>query len=156
MPQMSDYRWTLSPLNALSVDRAYALLRLRAEVFVVEQTCAYLDLDGKDLLPGVTQLIAETTEGAMHACLRVVAPGLAFAEPALGRVATSPAARGTGLGRELIRRGIEACTVEYPRQPIRIGAQRYLIPFYAGFGFAVDSEPYDEDGIPHVEMLRPA
>ena len=156
---MTDPRslhWTCAPLGELAVPRAYALLRLRAEVFVVEQTCAYLDLDGKDLLPGVWQLFAEDARGRVLACLRGLAPGLSFSEPALGRIATAPDQRGGGLGRELVGRGITEMARRHPGEPIRIGAQAYLIRFYESFGFRVDSPPYDEDGIPHVEMLRPA
>ncbi|MCK7595089.1 GNAT family N-acetyltransferase [Pseudomarimonas salicorniae] len=149
-------RWTCQPFRSLPPEKAYGVLRLRAEVFVVEQTCPYLDLDGKDLLEGVWQLFAEDAAGDILACLRVLAPGLSFAEPALGRVATSLRARRSGLGRTLMRRGIEACAQRFPGLPIRIGAQAYLIPFYESLGFAVASPPYDEDGIPHVEMLRAA
>lgn len=148
--------WTCAALPELPAARAYAVLRLRSEVFVVEQACAYLDLDGKDLLPGVWQLFASAPDGTLLACLRGLAPGLSFAEPSLGRVATARAARGSGLGRELMRRGIEVLQSRHPGQAIRIGAQAYLIPFYESLGFAVASPEYDEDGIPHVEMLRPA
>ncbi len=155
MKSPAEYSWTCARLAELPTSAAYRLLQLRAEVFVVEQDCAYLDLDGKDLLPGAWQLLACDAEGRVRACLRLLAPGVSFAEPALGRIATAGAARGSGLGRELLRRGIAECQARFPGQPIRIGAQAYLIDFYAGFGFVVDSAPYDEDGIPHVEMLRP-
>lgn len=148
--------WTCATLAELPIEAAYRVLRLRAEVFVVEQTCAYLDLDGKDLLPGVWQLLASDGQGSILASLRLLAPGLSFAEPALGRIVTAPAVRGSGLGRELVRRGIGESLARFPGRSIRIGAQAHLIDFYASFGFAVDSDPYDEDGIPHVEMLRPA
>lgn len=156
MRRPTAFSWTCSPLAELPAELAYRLLQLRAEVFVVEQACAYLDLDGKDLRPGAWQLLATDTEGRVQACLRLLAPGLAFAEPALGRIATAAAVRGSGLGRELLRRGIAECSQRFPGQPIRIGAQTYLIDFYASFGFQVASAAYDEDGIPHVEMLRKA
>jgi len=74
----------------------------------------------------------------------------------LGRVVTSPAARGTGLGRELVAQGIACAERLHPGHAIRIGAQAHLEAFYAGFGFRTVSAPYDEDGIPHIDMLRPA
>src|SRR5690606_2270242 len=120
------------------------------------QHCPYLDLDGKDLLPGVWQLFASSPGGEVLACLRGLSPGLAFAEPALGRVATARSVRGSGLGRALMQRGIAELSARHPGQPIRIGAQAYLMPFYESLGFKVASPPYDEDGIAHVEMLRPA
>ena len=147
--------WTCAALADLPPAQAYALLRLRSEVFVVEQRCPYLDLDGKDLLPGVWQLFASSANGEVLACLRGLAPGLSFAEPALGRVATARSARGSGLGRALMQRGIHMMCERHPGHPIRIGAQAYLVPFYESLGFRVASAPYDEDGIAHVEMLRP-
>ena len=84
---------------------------------------------------------------------RVVPPGVKYAEPSIGRVLTVDAARGTGLGRELVRRSIQHCREVYPQRGIRISAQSRLERFYAGFGFAVQGEQYLEDGIPHTEML---
>ena len=84
---------------------------------------------------------------------RVVPPGVKYAEPSIGRVLTTDAARGTGLGRELVRRAIEHCRANYPREGIRISAQSRLEGFYAGFGFVVQGERYLEDGMPHTEML---
>ena len=88
--------------------------------------------------------------GPLLATLRVVDPGVKYTEPSIGRVATAPEARGTGLGKELMRRGIAACG----GAPIRIGAQAHLEKFYGELGFIRASEPYDEDGIPHIEMIR--
>jgi ElaA protein len=154
MSPPAPLRWSCASLAEFPADSAYALLRLRCEVFVVEQRCAYLDLDGKDLQAGVWQLLASDGAGRALACLRGLPPGLAFPEPALGRIATAGTQRGSGLGRELLRRGLVEMTARHPGQPIRIGAQAYLIRFYESFGFRVDSAPYDEDGIAHVQMLR--
>jgi ElaA protein len=84
---------------------------------------------------------------------RIVQPGIKYAEPSIGRVLTTQASRGTGLGRELVGRAIEHCRAIYPREGIRISAQSRLEGFYAGLGFVVQGEPYLEDGIPHTEML---
>lgn len=156
---MSALAWHAQPFAALDAATLYALLRLRSEVFVVEQACAYLDLDGKDLHPDVVHVFA-LEQGASDprplAYLRALPPGLSFGEPSIGRVVTAPAARGGGLGHLLMRRGIAEAVARWPQAPIRIGAQAHLQPFYAQHGFVLASEPYLEDGIPHVEMLRSA
>ena len=86
---------------------------------------------------------------------RVVQPGQKYGEPSIGRVITVGTARGTGLGRELVRRAVVHCTATYPSQAIRISAQTRLERFYVDFGFVPVGSPYMEDGIPHTEMLRP-
>ncbi|MCA9676782.1 MAG: GNAT family N-acetyltransferase [Kofleriaceae bacterium] len=148
--------WTFRPWAEVSRDELYALLVLRARVFVVEQTCAYLDLDGVDhashhLWCGVADAPATPV-----AYLRVVPPGARFAEPSLGRIVTAPEVRRLGLGRPLVAEGLRRAAALYGPVAIRIGAQRYLERFYEQAGFVVDSPEYDEDGIPHVEMLRAA
>ena len=136
----------------------FAALRLRSDVFVVEQDCVYPDLDDKDVQ--CIHLIA-MEEDAKHgqsalATARMVPPGVSYAEPSIGRVVTMRTARGGGLGRALMERAIRICQRHWPRQGIRISAQQYLIRFYEGFGFVCTGEGYLEDGIPHIEMLRPA
>ncbi len=147
-------RWTLRPFDALSPHQLYAILALRQRVFVVEQACAFLDADGRD--PASLHLFATDHAGACVACLRVVPPGAKFAEPSLGRIVTAPEVRGTGLGRELVRRGIEAAIEAHGRVPLALSAQRHLERFYAQLGFFLRGEPYDEDGIAHLDMVRPA
>jgi ElaA protein len=136
----------------------YAALRLRSDVFVVEQDCVYPDLDDKDVQS--IHLIA-MEENAKHgqsalAAARMVPPGVSYAEPSIGRVVTIHAERGGGLGRALMERAIRICQRHWPQQAIRISAQQYLIRFYEGFGFCCTGEGYLEDGIPHIEMLRPS
>ena len=130
----------------------YAITALRERVFVVEQNCPYLDADGVD--PVSRHLWAAPDSDivgvAPHAYCRIVPAGVKFVEVSIGRVITAPEARGTGLGKELMRRGLEACG----DVPVRIGAQAHLEKFYGELGFVRASEPYDEDGIPHIEMLR--
>lgn len=139
--------WHESSFDALTPAQLYAIMALRQRVFVVEQACAYLDADGVD--PASRHLWAEH-DGAIHAYVRIVPAGIKFAEQSIGRVITAPEARGTGLGRELMQRGIAACTAG----PIRIGAQAHLEKFYGSLGFVRASDVYDEDGIPHIEMVR--
>lgn len=143
--------WQLLSFSELSPHQLYAILQARSAVFVMEQNCAYQDMDDCDQRS--QHLIAWTDEGKLAAYLRVVPPGLKFAEASLGRVISSQIARGTGVGKQLLPRGIDACRQAYPEHPIRIGAQQYLEKFYASFGFVTVSEMYLEDDIPHVEML---
>jgi ElaA protein len=126
----------------------YAITALRERVFVVEQNCAYLDADGVD--PQCRHLWADDEARTIHAYCRLVPAGVKFAEVSIGRVITAPEARGTGLGKELMQRALAAVGAV----TVRIGAQAHLEKFYGDLGFAKASEPYDEDGIPHIEMLR--
>jgi ElaA protein len=149
--------WQWSSFADLTAAQLYEMLALRQQVFVLEQTCLYPDIDGLD--PGAHHLLGwRTVDGRreLAALLRCLAPGAKYEEMSLGRVVTSPSARGTGLGRELVAKGIECAVRLHPGHAIRIGAQAHLERFYAGFGFVTVSEPYDEDGIMHIDMLRPA
>lgn len=141
--------WRERAFDDLSLAELYAILTLRARVFVLEQKCLYLDTDGLD--PGARHLWAER-DGAIVAYLRILPAGAKYEELALSRVITAPEVRRSGIGRELMRRGLAAAG----NVPIRIGAQLYLETFYESFGFRRASEPYDEDGIPHIEMVRPS
>jgi ElaA protein len=151
-----DPRWQWARLPALSAPALYAALAARQQVFAVEQQCAYLDADGLDHRAWHLLAWDRTAPATLLAYLRVVDPGAKFAEPSIGRVLTVAARRRSGLGRTLMRSGIAGCATLHPGLPIRISAQRQLQGFYASLGFAVVSEPYDEDGIPHVEMLLAA
>jgi ElaA protein len=152
---MIEWQWSgFADLTALAV---YEMLALRQQVFVLEQTCLYPDIDGLD--PGAHHLLGwRTVDGKreLAATLRCLAPGAKYDEMSLGRVVTSPSTRGTGLGRELVAQGIACAERLHPGHTIRIGAQAHLEAFYAGFGFRTVSAPYDEDGILHIDMLRPA
>ena len=149
--------WQWSSFADLTAAQLYAMLALRQEVFVLEQTCLYPDIDGLD--PAAQHLLGWRNAGdrlELVAHLRCLAPGAKYAEMSIGRVVTSPAARGTGLGRELVTQGLEFARAMHPGHAIRIGAQAHLEAFYASFGFATVSEPYDEDGILHIDMLLAA
>ncbi|MBX3155423.1 MAG: GNAT family N-acetyltransferase [Deltaproteobacteria bacterium] len=143
--QLTWHRCAFAELTAAEL---YAIVVLREQVFIVEQTCPYLDADGLD--PASEHLWAAREDGALAAYLRIVPAGAKFDEVALGRIITAPWARGTGLGKDLVRRGLAAVG----NVPVRIGAQAHLERFYGEFGFARASDNYDEDGIPHLEMLR--
>jgi ElaA protein len=143
--------WQFAKMEEFSSREWYEVTVAREAVFVVEQDCAFLDADGAD--PACWHLVGRLGAELAAYC-RIVPPGLKFAEPSIGRVLTTGAGRGTGAGRALMDEAIARCERLFPGRPIRIGAQQYLERFYGGFGFATVSEPYDEDGIPHVTMLR--
>ena len=145
--------WESKPFSALSIDELYELLALRARVFVVEQTCAYVDPDGKDKV--AHHLLGRDGSGALVAYARLFDKGVYYTESAIGRVVTCPSIRRTGLGAVLVGEAV-ARTKRLFGLPIRIGAQRYLERFYARIGFEAEGEPYEEDGIPHVEMVMRA
>lgn len=147
--------WQFSSFDALSNRDLYEVLAQRQNIFILEQTCLYPDIDGYDL--DAHHLLGWRTTGGkrqLAAYLRVLAPGVKFEEMSLGRVITTQAARGSGAGRALLAQGIACAESLYPGHRIRIGAQQHLEGFYQGFGFQTISAPYDEDGIMHIDMLR--
>lgn len=151
--------WKWKTFSELSVDELYRLLALRAQVFVVEQRSLYQDLDGYDRAAHHLLGVEDSRENTPHvpllvAYLRVLPPHLKYPQASFGRVVVAPEARKHGHGRVLVRKGIDFIEARYPRMPIRIGAQDYLRRFYEGFGFRTMGEVYDEDGIPHVDMVR--
>ena len=149
---MTGVVWEFKAFDALTNTELYAALQLRADVFVVEQACVFQDVDGSD-------------ESAMHllgkrgdrlvAYARCFAPGVKFAEASIGRVVCHASVRGTGLGHALMREAVLRLHRSWGMQPIRIGAQAHLLHFYEQHGFADTGRPYVEDGIDHLEMLRP-
>ena len=148
-------RWRWCHFDALSLVELQNIYRARQQVFAVEQDCAYQDVDGFD--DSSHHLSAwSPTHHLPLAYARLVAPGLKYAEPSMGRVITTAPARGVGLGRELVRRVIVQAGICHPGQGIRISAQARLERFYAEVGFGVVGPPYLEDGIPHIEMVRAA
>ena len=133
----------------LSATALYGILRLRAEVFVVEQDCAYLDPDGRDLEPSTRHLWIEDG-GAVVAALRVLHES--DGAISIGRVVTASAHRSHGLAADLVRAALE----REPVRPVRINAQSHLIDWYATLGFTVAGQEFLEDGIPHTPMARAA
>ena len=133
----------------------YEVLRQRQAVFILEQTCLYPDIDGADTvchhLMGWREIDGQRT---LVAYLRVVPPGVKFDKMSIGRVLTTQAGRGSGVGRELLAKTIPLAEKLHPGWDIRIGAQAHLEKFYASFGFKTVTDPYDEDGIMHVDMVR--
>ncbi|WP_310398130.1 GNAT family N-acetyltransferase [Hymenobacter sp.] len=143
--------WTLKPFAELTLTELYELLRLRVEVFIVEQNCPFQDLDRQD--DQAYHLLGHTEAGDLAAYARLFDAGRSYEQVAIGRVIVAPAQRRHGLGQELMRQAIAQCDVLFGPQPIKIGAQQYLERFYQGFGFTRCGEGYLEDGIPHIPML---
>lgn len=144
------HQWQTTAFADLTKRDLYDLLRLRQEVFVVEQQSLYVDLDGRDQ-ESIHMLCRKGPE--LVAYQRLLPPGLSYPESAIGRIVVCRGARGRDLGRELVRRGIAHNLARWPHHDIRINAQSYLREFYEGLGFDEASADYDLDGIPHVEML---
>ncbi|PPU42594.1 GNAT family N-acetyltransferase [Xanthomonas arboricola] len=148
--------WQCLRFDQLSTTQLYALLRLRSDVFVVEQQCAYPELDGKDSLPGVLHLLGSTHDDALAAYLRILPHGVSYPEPSIGRVVIAAAQRGHGFAHALLREGLRVVQQHWPTSAVQLGAQAHLQAFYAAHGFTPSSTPYLEDGIPHIDMLRRA
>lgn len=144
--------WRCLPFASLPPQALYDLLCLRTEVFVIEQNCVFQDMDGAD--PACHHLLGERN-GALQAYARLVPAGLKFAEASIGRVVSDPATRGTGMGHALMREAVAQLQALWGAQPIRIGAQAHLQDFYRQHGFEPAGPIYIEDGIDHIEMLRP-
>jgi ElaA protein len=144
--------WRWCRFDELSVFELDAIYRARQLVFSIEQQCAYLDADGFDV-ESFHLAAWSPAHKVPRAYARVVSPALKYAEPSIGRVITAVDARGTGLGRELVRRAIALTGQAFPGKGIRISAQTRLEAFYVEAGFVVVGAPYLEDGIPHTEMV---
>ena len=150
---MTSVTWQFKPFDALSNAELYAVLQLRAEVFVVEQACVFQDLDGSD--DSAMHLLGQQAN-QLVAYARCFAAGVKFAEASVGRVVAHASFRGTGIGHVLMREAIARLLQHWGTQAIRIGAQARLKNFYTQHGFVDAGAPYVEDGIDHLEMLRPA
>ena len=135
----------------LTLDQLYDILQLRVAVFVVEQNCPYMELDGLDR--GAVHLWLEEN-GRVAACARVMDRGVESEHVSIGRVVT--AERRSGLGSRILAESIRAAKEYFNAGEIYLEAQEYAIPFYAKQGFKVVSEVFPIDGIPHVKMIRPA
>lgn len=147
--------WQFARFDALPLADWYEVSRLRIDVFVMEQNCPFQDLDGADQFSW--HLLGWAGAGSareLAAYCRLVDAGVKFPHPSIGRVITSQKYRMGGYGKLLMAEALKRHDALYPGQPNRIGAQARLERFYQGFGYATDSAPYIEDGIPHLEMER--
>lgn len=140
---------TTSAFDSLGNKSLYGLLKLRSEVFVVEQNCAYLDPDDKDYQ---AMHVMGHYEGRLVAYARLLPQGLSYPEASIGRVATHSSVRHMGFGRELMIYCIEQSLSQFGTKEILISAQAYLEAFYNSLGFVTESDSYMEDDIPHIQM----
>ena len=151
-----------APLGQLAALDVHQLYKLRVDVFVHEQRCPYAEIDATDADPQTIHLLAwDADSHELLGTTRVFPAAPADATPAgngaqIGRFALAPAARGTGLGRELLQAAIDLGERMHPGQPLYLEAQAGLVDYYASFGFTPTGEPFDDEGVPHQPMLRPA
>lgn len=146
------FTWHSVPFSKIGADQLYDLLKVRTDVFVVEQNCPYPELDNKDRVDGVQHLLGYDN-GELVAYARLLPPGVSYPEVSIGRVLVVEDARSKGYGQLLIAEALKQCEDLWPGQSIQIGAQVYLETVYSQFGFKRNSEDYLEDGIPHVDMI---
>lgn len=147
-------RWEWLPFEQLDIHRLYAIMAAREAVFAVEQHCCYLDADGAD--PRSWHLAGWADDGSLAAYLRVPLPGVKYEEHAIGRVLTTAAHRGQGLGRKMMVEALLRIQDTFGPVPIRLSAQSHLQRLYGSFGFVAVGEEYLEDDLPHIEMFRQA
>jgi ElaA protein len=150
----AELLWEGSRLEDLGASALYDVLELRSRVFVVEQCCIFVDPDGVDRQSW--HVLGRDMQGVLQAYLRIVDAGVKYTEPSIGRVVTAPEVRGTGAGLALMRQGIQFARQHAPGQSVRISAQARLQRFYASLGFQAVGDEYEEDNIPHIEMLLKA
>lgn len=144
-------QWQIKSFEALSVNELYDILRLRSEVFVVEQNCVYLDIDKKDKL--ALHLFGKF-EGKIVAYSRLFNAGISFKNASIGRVVVDANYRSKKFGHDLMREAIAGIMIHFSERKITIGAQLYLKKFYESHGFVQTGEVYLEDDIPHIEMKK--
>ncbi|TWI48993.1 ElaA protein [Pseudomonas duriflava] len=145
--------WVCKHHAELSIVQLYRILHLRTEVFVVEQQCPFQDIDGLDLRDDTNHLMGWQGD-RLVAYLRLLDPVACKGEVVIGRVVTSPLARGQGLGHELIAQGLLRAHKLWPNAPIYLSAQAHLQSYYSRYGFVAEGEEYLEDDIPHIDMRR--
>ncbi len=145
--------WICKHHRDLGKEQLYALLKLRSDVFVVEQKCAYPDLDGQDL-EGDTHHLMGWEDDQLMAYLRLLDPDSQGGDVVIGRVITAPAGRGKGLGHAMMEQALKQAEKHWPQVPIYLSAQAHLQGYYGRYGFVVVGEEYLEDDIPHIGMRR--
>lgn len=146
---MKQLNWTCKPFDTLTVAELYAILQLRNAVFSVEQHCVYQDADDKDQ---PAYHLCGRDGNTLAAYCRLLPPGISYTHASIGRVVTAPAYRKGGHGREMMQLAVQKTEALFHDHIIIISAQAYLQRFYESIGFEQTSEPYLEDGIPHIKM----
>lgn len=146
-----DLHWSIRPFQELTPIEVHDVMRLRVDVFVIEQRCVYPEIDGRD--PSAWHVRGVDQQGRLMAYARILPPENAGA-PHIGRVIVHPSLRGRHVGRHLMHRSLRAVEALFGGVRCELAAQAYLVPFYTSFGFMPTSDAYDWDGIPHVDMVR--
>ena len=146
-----EFRW--SRIENLSSLELFSIIKARESVFVVEQRCPYQETDDMDLY---SWHLTASLANQLAAYVRVIEPGIKYEQPSIGRVMTVSEFRNLKIGRSLMNEAIRFTEAQYPRMGIKISAQLYLQKFYESLGFESVGEPYDEDGIQHIDMVKPA
>lgn len=144
--------WKLIDFSDFTPESLYEVLKLRTDVFVVEQNCPYPELDGNDQLS--KHFCGYDMQGNLLAYTRILPPNVSYKEASIGRVLVAKTARDKKYGKILMQLSVNITKHLYPNSNIKIGAQCYLEKFYNGLGFVTQSKPYLEDGIPHIKMIR--
>ncbi len=156
---VANVQWQIKTFNQLSTNELYDALKLRIDVFVVEQTCFYPDLDDSDRHPDTLHLlcydVSKNNDKQLLAYLRILPKGQTYDNYiSIGRVVTAPIARGQGLGHQLMEQALLACQQHFVDTDIKISAQQHLESYYKHYNFVTVSDMYLEDNIPHIAMLR--
>ncbi len=156
---MVEIEWEIKSFKELNTNELYELLRLRVDVFVVEQNCPYPEIDGKDSHPETLHLFGKNKDGKnkdgkIVAYSRILPPGLSYKQVSMGRVVVEKNSRGQGIFDVMLKKALEQIKRTWPNESVQIGAQVYLKDFYQSHGFEAASENYIEDGIPHIDMIR--
>jgi len=151
---MQKIQWDVKRFRQLSIDELFHILQLRIDVFVVEQQCAYPELDDYDRQKGTRHLCGWDESRSLITYARILPPGLRFPEVNVGRFVVRKASRGQGIGHQLLGKALKVIQKTWLGNDMRISAQDYLQKFYEQYGFVRVSDVYLEDGIPHIEMIK--
>ncbi len=143
--------WHIKTFDQLTTHELYDILQERTRVFVVEQECAYLEVDGKDQ---ASYHLFKVENAQIIAYIRLMPKGVSYQEASFGRVLVHSDYRKTGMGRELVQKGLAFLKDQMGEEVVKIQAQSHLQNFYESFGFYAISNVYDDDGIPHVDMIK--
>ncbi len=151
---MNPLDWKTTAFHQISLAELLDVLQLRVDVFVVEQECAYRELDEYDRQPEVRHLSGYDESGQLIAYARLLPPGLRYPEISFGRFVVRADSRKQGIGHQLMEKSLQEISGLWPKNSVRISAQEYLQRFYSQYGFIRVSDVYSEDGILHVEMVK--
>lgn len=151
---MNPLQWKTTTFHQFSLDQSFEVFQLRVDVFVVEQHCAYRELDEYDRHSETKHLSGYDEAGQLIAYSRLLPPDLCYPEVNFGRFVVRGDARKQGIGHQLLQKSLQEISRFWPKNPIRISAQEYMQRFYSQYGFIRVSDVYLEDGIPHLEMVK--